>query len=119
VNNQFPISESIGDRWTPAQAEWFLAAWQGLSGWKKTFVKTTTIDFASVNANSQSAASTLTITGVRRGDVVKVQAYDDTVGIDYKGFVTANDTVSIFAYNFTTGAINPASTTFKVTVFQN
>jgi hypothetical protein len=119
VINIPPISEKIKENWSQSWAEWFGSVFSCLSGWKRTWNKTATIDFASINATSESAASTVTIVGVRAGDVAIVSPLVKTAGIIYDAVVTANDTVSVYAENITGGAINPASTTFRIIVFQN
>lgn len=118
MNNNAPIRQPAGDSWPSEWAAWFQNVFECLR-WKKSFNYAFVIDFGAVAANSQSAASTVTITGVRQGDAVIVTPLADTVGIAYKAIVTGNDTVSVFACNFTAGSINPASTTFRIIVLQN
>ena len=118
MNNLAPIRQPAGDSWAGEWISWFQNVFECLR-WKKSFNYTFVIDFGSVSANSQSTASTVTIPGVRQGDAVDVTPFSDTSGIKYKALVTADDTVSVFACNFTAGSINPASTTFRIIVLQN
>ena len=119
MRDDAPTNESIAEGWTRGWELWLKKVTRGLSGWNRSITATEVIDFGSVSANSQSAASTVTITGAREGDIVIVTALVDTVGIVYKGIISANDTAALFACNFTAGAINPASTTFRIIVLQN
>ena len=118
MNNQAPIREPAGDQWSGSWAAWFQNIFACLR-WKQSFNYSFVVDFPNVLANVQSSAITVTIPGVRSGDSVQVTPLVDTAGIIYKGVVTANDTVSLYACNFTAGAINPASTTIRVVVLQN
>lgn len=113
-----PITEQVATGWTPGWTTFFQALTKAL-GWTQTWSYVFTLDFGSVSANSQSAGQTVTIKGVREGDSVHITPYSDTVGITYKGQVTASDTVTINAINFTAGAINPASMQYRVVVIQN
>lgn len=118
--NEAP-GQSLTDTWRSWSQGWssfFTQVFQAL-GWVKSWSYKFTINFASVAANSQSAGSAVTIPGVRQGDSVHITPYSDTVGITYKGVVTADDIVTIHAINFTTGAIDPASMEYRVVVIQN
>lgn len=117
MNNSAPIREPAGDKWSPSWVNWFSQVFSCLP-WKKGFNITATIDFLSVPAQSERT-SAVTVTGARSGDAVTVTPLANTAGIIYAGAVTANDTVTVYAKNFTAGAIDPASTTFRVIVFQN
>jgi hypothetical protein len=119
MNNQAPLTESAGDNWSASWAEWFTQVWSGLSGWKRTWNKAVTYDFANVPANSQITGTTATITGVRSGDAVLVTPASDTAGIIFTGVVTANDTVTLYAKNFTMAGVDPPSKAFRIIVFQN
>lgn len=94
-------------------------------GWNKSFNYTFTYDFGSIAANSTLASIALSIPGVRPtvgtviGDAVQVTPMTHTSGVIYTGMVTANDAVTIYANNITTGAINPVSTVFRIIVLQN
>jgi hypothetical protein len=113
-----PITEVVGQGWTQGWTNFFaqlVLAVGWVRGWSFRF----TLDFGSVSANSQSSGLTVTIPGAKQGDSVSVTPYLDTVGIAYKALVTADGTVTIYAINFTAGAINPASMQYRVVVIQN
>ena len=115
--NNPPIREAAGEQWPKAWAAWFQSVVSALA-WSKSFNYEFVVNFPNVLANSQSAAIDHTIPGVVTGNSVMVTPLSDTAGIIYKGIVTANDTVSLFACNFTALAINPASTTFRIVVLK-
>ncbi|MGZ5799237.1 MAG: hypothetical protein ACXWJZ_01230 [Burkholderiaceae bacterium] len=118
MNNQPPTRDPAGDVWSQGWIAWFQNAFECLR-WKKSFNYIFIIDFPNVLANTQSAAVAKTINGVRTGDAVSVTPLADTAGLIYKGIVTADDTVSLYACNFTASNINPASTTFRIIVLQD
>ena len=113
-----PITETVGDGWTPGWSNFFTQLFAAV-GWVQSWSYKFTLDFGSVSANSQSTGLTVTITGARQGDAVTVTPYSDTIGITYKGVVTAPDTVTLYAINFTADAVNPASMLYRVVVIQN
>lgn len=118
MNNRPPLQEPAGDSWSQGWTNFFTQLFDCIS-WKKSWNYKFTIDFASVPANSESAGSAVTIPGARAGDAVLVTPYSNTVGMTYKGVVTADDTVTLYAINYTTGAVNPASMLYRVIVTQN
>lgn len=87
---------------------------------KNKLTKTATLDFASVAANAVGAGLPVTVAGAASGDHVEVTppAAAAAQGVIYVGVVTAADTVTIYPKNITTGAIDPASGTFRVVVEQ-
>lgn len=115
MNDEAPIREPIMG--SQSWASWLKRLVMTVSGWNRSLTAALTHDFGSIAAASQASA-TVTVTGARDGSAVLVTPSADTTGISYSGVVTANDTVTIYAKNFTAGAINPASTTFRVIVFQ-
>jgi hypothetical protein len=104
-------------RWTMAWVTWFTQVFSALLGWKKTYTGSLTHDFGSINAGAESS-TTVTVTGARVGDAVLVSGAANSAGIFATGVVTADDVVTVYAKNFTAGALNPASTVFRVIVFQ-
>lgn len=118
MNNVAPIQEPAGDSWSPGWAAWFKQIFLCLP-WKQAFNYKFEIDFSSVLANSESAGFQVTIPGARAGDSVHVTPFSNTSGITYKGVVASDDTVIIYAINFTTGAVNPASMLYRIIVTQN
>ncbi|MEZ0374917.1 MAG: hypothetical protein ACAI44_37875, partial [Candidatus Sericytochromatia bacterium] len=77
---------------------------------------TASLDFGSINA-ATAADLTIAVTGAAVNDEVGIGLpAAPTAGIIFNAFVSAADTVTVRAYNFTAGAINPAAFTFRVTV---
>lgn len=123
MNNTPPTSNDFtieGDRikLSGGANNWLQQVWLCLSGLKRSINATKVFDFGSISAQSQSS-TTAAVTKAAQGDAVIVTPLVDTSGIIYSGVVTAADTVTIYAKNFTSGAINPASTTFRIVVIQN
>lgn len=126
MNNAPPLNEQpITDKGIFSQgwASWFSLAYRLLT-WKRSFVVTTTLDFSSIAAQSQLSLSVtpvpaLGLTGVRSGDAVQVTPTTDVSGVIFTGVVTANDTVTVYAKNFTASAIDPVSQVYRIIVLQN
>lgn len=78
---------------------------------------TASLDFGSIASQSQ-ADLTITVTGAAVGDTVAlgVPTAAVTNGIVYSAWVSATNTVTVRAHNYTGSAIDPASGTFKATV---
>ena len=126
MNNRPPLSESLN---TPVisngWSNWFTQVFLGLT-WVRSFNATATLNFGSIAANSQ-AALTVTATvsvnkglfGVRQGDAVQITPYADVSGLVFTGVVTADNVVTVYAKNITTGAIDPASQVYRIAVLQN
>lgn len=125
MNINPPLNEAPGQSltdtwrsWSQGWSSFFTQLFQAV-GWLKSWAYKFEHDFPSVSANSQSAGYAVPITGVRQGDSVQVTPYSETTGLTYKGVVTSDDVVTIYAINFTTGAIDPASMDYRVVVIQN
>jgi hypothetical protein len=103
--------------WTRGWATLFTEIWQALVGFKKTYYTTLTHDFGSINAQTQ-ATQTVTVTGAQVGDAVVVRPTTAVNGIILDGTVTAVDTVTVRAVNYSSGSIDPASQVYLVLVFQ-
>lgn len=114
INNP-PLRET--ETGSPAWQSWFTQVFTALLGWKKTYTGTKTHDFGSINAQSQ-ATTTTTVTGARVGDAVIVRPATAVDGIILDGTVTASDTVTIRAVNYSSAPIDPASQAYRVIVFQ-
>lgn len=84
---------------------------------KKLLTATSNLNFASIAA-AGTASLTITVTGAAVGDSVALglPAAPDA-GIVFNAYVSATDTVTVRASNLTAGAIDPASATYRVTVF--
>lgn len=113
-----PLGGGSFARWPATWANWFNAVARALV-WNVSFTGTKTHDFGSINAHTESS-TTVTVTGARALDTptVLITPSLNTAGIAYKGVVTADDTVTLYALNTTAAAIDPASTTFRVVVMQ-
>lgn len=114
MNNPPPISEG---GLSPAWANWFMQVFACL-GWVKAFSVKATLDFPSIAAQSQQAL-TATVKGARSGDAVAVTPLADVAGVFFVGIVTAADTVTVYAKNYSAGAVNPTSQDFRIIVIQN
>jgi len=118
VNNRPPLSESLaGVVPSAGWSNWFTQVFLGLP-WTQGLNITEALDFGATGAQSQSAL-TVTVTGARSGDAVQVNPTTDVSGIVFTGVVTAKDTVTVYAKNFSSGSINPASQIFRIIVLQN
>lgn len=77
-----------------------------------------TIDFASIAAGGTNTA-TITVPGASVGDPVALGLPASVAAsIVFSAHVTADNTVTVRAFNPTAGAIDPASATYKVVVFK-
>lgn len=112
--NSPPLRDGFG---TPSWAGWFTQVMTALLGWKKTYTASLTHDFGSISAQSQ-ATQTVTVTGARTGDAVLVRPTTAVNGIIMDGTVTAADTVTVRAVNYSSGSIDPGSQVYRVVVFQ-
>lgn len=80
---------------------------------------TAALDFGSINAQS-FADLTITVTGAATGDAVALGTPTAaiTAGIAFTAWVSATDTVTVRAHNYTAGALDPASGTFRATIIR-
>jgi hypothetical protein len=100
-----------------AWLEFFRSVFYALFGWKRSMTATLTHDFGLIAAQSQ-ATQTLTVQGVRVGDAVIARPTTAVNGIAIDATVTANDTVTLRALNYSAAGIDPASQTYRVLVLQ-
>lgn len=114
--NSPPLAEEVKNG-SPAWAAWFTQVMTAIFGWKKTYTASKTYDFGSINAQTE-ATTTVTVTGARSGDAVLVRPTTAVNGIIVDGTVTANNTVTMRAANYSSGSIDPASQVYRVIVFQ-
>lgn len=78
---------------------------------------TAALDFGSINA-AASADLTIAVTGAEVGDSVTLGLpAAPTAGIIFQAFVSSGDTVTVRATNITGSPIDPASATYRATVF--
>jgi len=118
LNNRPPLNEALfdgADVLSSGWSNWFNQVFLGIP-WKRGLTATATLDFPAISAQSQQTL-TATLTGVRVGDFAIVSGADVS-GVIFTAAVTANDTVTIYAKNFTAGSINPASQSFKIVILQ-
>lgn len=101
----------------PAWLEFFRTVFFALFGWKRSFTGAKTHDFGNILAQTE-ATTTLAVVGVRSGDDVHVTAATQVAGLGVFGYVSADDTVTIVRFNYSAGAIDPASGSFRVVVLQ-
>lgn len=123
MNNTPPTSNDFtieGDRikLSGGANNWLQQVWLCLSGMKRTINQIAVIDFGSISAQSQ-LSTTVTVLNAKVGDVVIVQPPVDTSGVFYTGVITATGVATVYAKNFTAGAINPPSGTYRLLVIQN
>lgn len=118
MNIRPPLQEQVGNGWTPGWSAFFTQLFESI-GWVKGWSFKFELDFPAVPNHSQSAGIDIQIQGVREGDSVTVTPYQDVAGIDYKAFVSADNVVTIYAYNFSNPAIDPPAMFYRVVVIQN
>ena len=78
---------------------------------------TATLNFGVLSANSYEDL-TITVTGAATGDCVSlgVPTAAVTAGVAFTAWVSAADTVTVRAHNYTAGTPNPGSGTFKAAI---
>lgn len=101
----------------PSWLEFFRGVFFALFGWKRSFTAMKTFDFPNIGAGGQST-TTVAVVGARQGDAVLVTAKTPVAGLGVDASVTANDVVTLRRFNFSLGAIDPASDDFRVVVLQ-
>lgn len=88
-----------------------------MGGALNVLTATATLDFPSISANLV-ASLTMTVTGAKAGDAVFVGAPSGLeASLTMSAFVSAVNTVTIRLHNASGGAVDPASGTFRATVF--
>ena len=117
MNNAPPIRESAGNGWSPSWSNWLMQVFRCLP-WKQSFNVTATLDFPSI-ITQQQAGETVTVKGARAGDAVIVTPTTDVTGLIFTGAVTAADTVTVYAKNFSGGAVDADPQTFRIIVIQD
>lgn len=85
----------------------------------KTLTATATLDFGNTTAQN-STDLTITVTGAADGDVVYVGVPNAAVNANtcYTAFVSASNTVTVRFSNYSSGSVDPASGTFRVSVLK-
>ncbi len=84
---------------------------------KKQLMAVAALNFPSVAAQS-SQALTATVTGAAEGDIVTLGLPNAGVhaGLAIKAYVSAANTVTVLAMNYTAGAIDPGNLSFRIVV---
>lgn len=78
-----------------------------------------TLNFGSI-ASLGAADLTITVTGAAVGDAVHLGLpAAPTAGIAFNAFVSAANTVTVRAMNYTAGAIDPAAAAYRVVVIKS
>ena len=116
ISNSLPVGQEKAV-WTKPWGNWFTQIFLSLFGWTRSYTATLTNDFGSIAAQSQ-ATQTVTVTGVRSGDAVIVRPTTAINGIIVDGTVTADNTVTVRAVNYSSGAVDPASQVYRIICFQ-
>jgi hypothetical protein len=116
LNGALPISKNMA-QWSQPWANWLAALWNCIRGWTRTYTVTLEHDFGNIAAQSQGT-QTVTVAGAAVGDAVLVRPTTAVNGIILDGTVTAVDTVTVRAVNYSSGGIDPASQVYRVIVFQ-
>jgi hypothetical protein len=123
LNNRPPLSEGIlfgvAGNLSAGWSNWLTQVFLGLRAWNQAFTTAATIDFGGIPAQNELASAGITVTGARVGDAVQVYPTANVSGVIFTGSVTANNTVLVYAKNFSAGAVNPVSQVFRIIVLQN
>lgn len=115
---------NIGSDSLASPGMWLRRRWTG-TAWITTgkgYLTAAPSGSAALNFPSVAAQSvqdlTITVTGAVLGDSVAlgVPTAAVTAGIAFTAWVSAADTVTVRAHNYTAGALDPASGTFKATI---
>lgn len=90
-----------------------------LSGGRRCFTQIISINFASTGTLALSAGVDVPFTGARIGDLVRIAPAGTTAlvaGYFFKGYVSANDVVTVYFDNQTAGTVDIAATFFVIEV---
>jgi len=112
-----PRTKQLSAVWGRTWGTFFTEVWGALFAWRHSFTVILTHDFGSIAAQSQ-ATQTVTVNGVRSGDAVIVRPTTAVNGIIVDGTVTADDTVTVRAANYSNAAIDPASQVYRIICLQ-
>lgn len=83
----------------------------------KTLTNTGTLDFGNTAAQT-SADLTITVTGAAVGDIVTLGIPAADANSSYTAYVSSTNTVTVRFNNYSSGSIDPASGTFRVSVLK-
>ena len=85
---------------------------------EKTYTGSVVINFGSIAAQSGAVDTTLTHADAQIGDVFIVSNDVITGGIIYEAYCETAGVITVRAINFSSGSVDPASTTFRVIGFK-
>ena len=112
MNNRPPLTENLPVETDQRSSQVFARLTQGWTNWitqvflclpwRNGFNVTATLNIGSAAAGAQASITT-----------------SDVTGIVFTGVVTADNTVTVYAKNFTVGAIDPSSQVYRIIVLQN
>ena len=114
-----PTSPNLGDHWYDG-TNFFVRATTRNDQIARVLTASATLDFPNTS-NDDTSDLTIAVTGAAIGDCVALGTTNPGALVDsyYTAWVSAVDTVTVRFGNLGGGAKNPASATFKVTVFKN
>lgn len=119
--NNAPLNEAICDTLTGRVMRGFSAWFTQLTKaipWATSYSSpATSLNFPNILAGTEQTL-TITVRGARTGDAVTVNTANVS-GLIFSAAVTAADTVTVYAKNYTAAPINPGAQDFTVTVLQN
>ncbi len=118
MRSKAPIREPAGNAWSGEWLRWLQGVYDACTGWNQSKTTAALIDFPNIAAGGQQASAAIALTGVRLGDAVQAFAPVDVAGVIFTGAVTADNFVTLYAKNYSTGAVNPAPQTFRIIVLQ-
>lgn len=97
---------------------WFMSVWRALRGWRESYTASVVVNFGSIAANTQATDTSLTVADAKTTDVFLCAASVNTSGILFDAYCATDGVITIRAANFTAGAVDPASATFRVIGFR-
>lgn len=103
---------------TTGWKSWFQEVYNCLGGWSASFAGSGTIDFGNIPFGSE-LSGTVTVSGVAVGDKVNVYPMANVEGLVFIPIVTAADTITVYAKNFSLDFVDPATVDFKFTIYKN
>lgn len=99
----------------PSETEALFGVIIGAGGGVTTLTGSATLDFPSTAAGTSSDL-TIAVAGAAVGNPVSVSAPVNAANSSYSAFVSSAGVVTVRFNNYSAGAIDPASGTYKVTV---
>lgn len=112
-----PLNEAVADASGKANRGW--TAWftqvANILPWSSASQGSASLNFPNIAAGSQQAL-TVAVKGAKVGGSVSVVPTSNVPGVLFNGFVIADNAVTVYASNITSGSIDPAAQTFNITV---